>query len=300
MQISNIGFCGTKKIAPQKIYNHPQRQYYTSGRKNYHNPQKQSYSHKKATNSPNRLIIWLSAFGMIFNCLKTQATNSDIEQQTNSKQPESIYQEGELPSDAIKQEIEMDAEYSANEVEIPDMSTWGPKINLSEEQKYSVKKFIQNWEKNSHRYYSVEEETGVPAPIVAAIHWRESSGNFNTNLHNGTKLGTEISNGKTFYTWEDSAADAMLNYAQPEKIKKDDIQTWLDFTERYNGMGYRNYHDTTSPYTYAGTIDYKSGKYLSDGVYDPNAVDQQPGTVILLHTLKLYIEGESYIAYVYG
>ena len=87
--------------------------------------------------------------------------------------------------------------------------------------------------------------------------------------------------------------DALLNYAQPEGIT-DDVQTWLDFMERYNGTGYSKYYGICSPYVYAGTSFYASGKYTSDGKFDPSVVDQQPGTVVLLTSLQLYSQGKSY------
>ena len=55
----------------------------------------------------------------------------------------------------------------------------------------------------------------------------------------------------------------------------------ISFAEVYNGLGYYN-NNHISPYIYSGTSAYKSGKYTSDGVYDANAVDKQPGIYILI------------------
>lgn len=38
-------------------------------------------------------------------------------------------------------------------------------------------------------------------------------------------------------------------------------------------------------YVYSGTDVYISGKYASDGVYDPNLVDKQPGIYLLIVSL---------------
>ena len=54
--------------------------------------------------------------------------------------------------------------------------------------------------------------------------------------------------------------------------------------ETYNGIGYAN-KGRPSPYLWAGTDQYVSGKYVRDNVYDPNAVDQQPGTANLLKAM---------------
>ena len=51
--------------------------------------------------------------------------------------------------------------------------------------------------------------------------------------------------------------------------------------EQYNGLGYAS-RGVPSPYLWAGTNQYKSGKYVRDGVYDPHAVDSQPGCAGLL------------------
>jgi hypothetical protein len=51
--------------------------------------------------------------------------------------------------------------------------------------------------------------------------------------------------------------------------------------ERYNGLGYAS-RGLPSPYIWSGTDQYKSGKYIRDGVYDPNAVDRQLGCAGLL------------------
>src|SRR4029077_15766876 len=46
--------------------------------------------------------------------------------------------------------------------------------------------------------------------------------------------------------------------------------------EEYNGLGYAA-RGVPSPYVWSGTDQYRSGKYVRDGIYDPNAVDSQPG-----------------------
>lgn len=61
----------------------------------------------------------------------------------------------------------------------------------------------------------------------------------------------------------------------------DDIVAMVCFAEAYNGMGcYEN--DFISAYSYSGTDVYVSGKFISDGNYDPNTIDQQVGTYRLL------------------
>ena len=159
--------------------------------------------------------------------------------------------------------------------------------NLTDEQKAALEKFEANFENNKDRYEAVAEKTGVPAELIAAIHWRESSGNFDTYLHNGDPLGkptTHVPAGLNYSNWEDAACDAMTRYIDQDKLDKDDINTYYDVAERYNGLGYRN-KGVQSPYVWAGTTNYSGGKYVADGVYDANYVDRQLGVAVMLKRL---------------
>lgn len=152
-------------------------------------------------------------------------------------------------------------------------------INLNSSQEYSLNKFLTNWENNNDRYKLVEELTGVPAELIAAIHFRESSGNFSCRLRDGKALGG-------FSSWEESAVDALLNYgAKPSIIDKEDISTYFEYAERYNGTGYRDYYDMKSPYIWAGTENYVCGKYDYDGHFNPDLVDSQLGVAVMLEAL---------------
>ena len=158
---------------------------------------------------------------------------------------------------------------------------------MSAEQKAALEKFEENYEKNKDRYEAVAEKTGVPAELVAAIHWRESSGNFGTYLHNGDPLGkptTHVPAGINYSNWEDAACDAMTRYIDQDKLDKDDVNTYYEVAERYNGLGYRN-KGVASPYVWAGSSNYSCGKYVADGQYDPNYVDRQLGVAVMLKRL---------------
>jgi len=43
---------------------------------------------------------------------------------------------------------------------------------------------------------------------------------------------------------------------------------------------------TVSPYVFSGTNAYKTGKYVSDGVYNATTIDAQLGIYILINSLK--------------
>ena len=161
-------------------------------------------------------------------------------------------------------------------------------LTLSDRQANELELFKQNWEENKERYQEVEDATGMPAELVAAIHWRESSGNFDTYLHNGQKLGqttTLVPAGIYFEDWTEAAIDAVKNYGSDlSSIDPNDIQTYYDYAEHYNGMGYAN-KGLPSPYVWAGTSNYEKGKYVADGQFDPNYVDQQLGVAVMLQAL---------------
>lgn len=161
-------------------------------------------------------------------------------------------------------------------------------LNLSDRQKGELDAFKKNWEENKDKYKAVEEATGMPAELVAAIHWREGSGNFNTYLHNGQKLGqvtTVVPKGIYFEDWTTAAIDAVKNYGSDlSTIDPKDINTYYNYAEHYNGMGYHN-KGLPSPYVWAGTSNYQSGKYVADGKFDPNYVDQQLGVAVMLQSL---------------
>lgn len=178
----------------------------------------------------------------------------------------------------------------SNEVTLPKLSSGNIEFdfneNMSNRQKRELKSFKKNFEKNKAKYEKVEQETGVPAELVAAIHWRESSGNFKTYLHNGEKLGKVtqlVPKGIYFEDWTEAAIHAIKTH-NPEIVDSNNIETWYEFAERYNGLGYRN-RGVSSPYVWAGTDNYTSGKYVADGKYSADYVDQQLGVALMLKSL---------------
>lgn len=143
------------------------------------------------------------------------------------------------------------------------------------------------------RYEVVSNATGVPWDVIGVIHYRESSLNFSGVLHNGQKIigtgkkTTLVPKGRgPFSSWEQAAIDALAN-CHPYLAKNKDwsLANTLDLLERYNGLGYRN-KGLPSPYLWAGTDQYQKGKYVADGKYDANHVDQQLGGAAILMKLR--------------
>ena len=145
---------------------------------------------------------------------------------------------------------------------------------------------------NKDKYRVVEQYTGVPWYMVGALHNRESGMDFSTHLHNGDTLTAKTVRvpagrppGKPPFTWEDSAIDALTM----EGHKLHEITDWtieriLYECEKFNGWGYIK-HEINSPYLWAGTDRYISGKYIADGEFSSTAVDKQLGVVCILKSI---------------
>jgi len=136
------------------------------------------------------------------------------------------------------------------------------------------------------RYLTVSERTGIPWPFIAVTHQRESSQNWSRSLAQGDpwdQVSTHVPAGRgPFNSWEDAAYDALVNCGPYAARNKDwSIGGLLTLLERYNGVGYVN-RGLPSPYLWSGTDQYRSGKYVRDGVFDPEAVDKQLGCAGLI------------------
>jgi lysozyme family protein len=136
------------------------------------------------------------------------------------------------------------------------------------------------------RYQTVEAKTGVPWFVIAVIHQRESDQNWFASLAQGdpwNRVSVHVPAGRgPFKSWEDAAIDALVDCA-PYVARNEDwsIGGTLTKLEEYNGLGYAS-RGVPSPYLWSGTDQYKSGKYVRDGVYDPSVVDSQLGCAGLL------------------
>ena len=153
-----------------------------------------------------------------------------------------------------------------------------------------VQSAIAHFQQHRDRYAKVEAQTKVPWYVIAAIHKMEGDCDFDTHLHNGDSLAARTVNvpagrpvdGQPTFTWEFSACDAL----QYDGLNKWDwagagIAGILYQLEAYNGFGYK-YKNILSPYLWAGTNHYTSGKYTADGKFDLNAVSTQIGAAAYL------------------
>jgi lysozyme family protein len=136
------------------------------------------------------------------------------------------------------------------------------------------------------RYQAVAARTGVPWAVIAVIHERECSQDWTGSLAQGdpwNRISVHVPAGRgPFGSWEEAAVDALVNCSPHVALNKDwSIGGTLTRLEEYNGLGYAA-RGAPSPYLWAGTDQYRSGKYVRDGVYDSNAVDRQLGCAGLL------------------
>lgn len=144
-------------------------------------------------------------------------------------------------------------------------------------------------------YEAVEDETGVPWFVIAALHNRESDADFSTYLGNGEPLNRVtrlVPKGRgPFPSWEDGAKDA-LAIDGLDKVTDWSPERACFEIEKFNGFGYRN-KGIPSPYLWSFSNNYRAGKYVADGQFSASAVDQQCGAIPILKRL-MELTGSSF------
>jgi peptidoglycan hydrolase-like protein with peptidoglycan-binding domain/lysozyme family protein len=159
---------------------------------------------------------------------------------------------------------------------------------------WNLKFFKTTWEANQARYQNVSAQTGVPAILIAAIHFRESGMDFTKYLHQGDPLGKKAvhvpKNIPIFHDWDKAAVHALnmkrgIRTGVGMESDTTDLAAMATYAEAYNGFGYRKYHNSQSAYVYAGTNQYSGGRYVKDGKFDKNSWDQRPGVMALVHSV---------------
>jgi lysozyme family protein len=127
--------------------------------------------------------------------------------------------------------------------------------------------------------------------FVAVVHEREASQSWLAGLAQGdpwNRVSIHVPRGiGPFASWE-AAAEYALEKAPPFAARWSDwsMGGLLTLLEEYNGLGYASM-GRPSPYVWASTDQYHSGKYIADGHYDPNAIDHQLGCAALLSRMAV-------------
>ena len=194
-------------------------------------------------------------------------------------------QEGRVPEGSLKDVFLSNREDAARAQATPTAS-----------QQRELDSIRDTYQKNEARYERVAQATGVPAKLIAAIHYRESSGNFNTYLHQGDPLGKPAVHVPrsipVFNKWEDAAIHALKQKSSTRdalgmNAETTDPATLATFAERYNGLGYHN-KGLASPYVWSGTDAYTGGFYVSDHNFSRTAKDPRPGVMAVMNALSAY------------
>lgn len=141
-------------------------------------------------------------------------------------------------------------------------------------------------------YQRIYEQSGAPIAVLMALNERESSGSLHAYLGNGQRLTmrtTIVPKGRGPFPdniegFIRGALDA-LHLDGLDQIAKT-LEGWsmpracYEHTT-FNGWGY----GILSPYVFGGTTVQRRGKYVRDGVYDPNVMDPQLGTLAIMEEL---------------
>jgi lysozyme family protein len=152
--------------------------------------------------------------------------------------------------------------------------------------------YVLGLNQKKEKYEGVSNQfQGMPWYFIGIIHGMESGFNFDTHLHNGDPLakrtvrvpkGRPLS-GNPPFSWEESARDAMV------EMGYDQVTDWslphiLYLWEKYNGFGYR-FKLLRTPYLWSYSNLYTKGRYVADGVFDPNKISGQCGAASMLKLL---------------
>lgn len=139
------------------------------------------------------------------------------------------------------------------------------------------------------RYAEVSALTGIPQPWVSTSFEREASSNFTLSPAQGDPwdhVSTHVPKGRGPYpSWKAAALDA-YHIDHLDQVGKENW-TWERACyegEVFNGMGYRS-HGVHSPYLWAGTNIYTTGKFIADGKFDSGEEDRQLGIVPLMRRM---------------
>lgn len=135
-------------------------------------------------------------------------------------------------------------------------------------------------------YVDAYKATGVPQIVAAASFEREASSNFRLSPAQGdpwNEVSRHVPRGVgPFPSWE---AAAIWSYRH-DGLDRVGVANWswsrACFEEElFNGFGYRA-KGIHSPYLWAGSNRYHSGKYVADGVFSYSAVDSQLGVIPMM------------------
>jgi lysozyme family protein len=158
-----------------------------------------------------------------------------------------------------------------------------------------AKKEAEKLLKNKSTYQEISRLTNVWWPFIGLCHYRESGFDPNTYLGNGQPLGrvtTIVPKGRGPFVGPDAFVDGAVDALRLEHLVGAtdwSIARTLFRLEGFNGYGYHS-RGVNSPYLWSGSTAYgppeeRAGKFVADGVFDPNKIDPQLGVAVVLKEL---------------
>jgi lysozyme family protein len=148
--------------------------------------------------------------------------------------------------------------------------------------------YIDRLERHRDIYKAVSSDTGAPWLFIGILHAMESGFSFQRHLHNGDPLSARTVRvpaghprvGDPPFTWRASAVDALqLKHLHEESDWS--VPRQIFHFEKFNGFGYRR-RGIPSPYLWSFSNLYKKGKFVADGVFDPEKISGQSGSAVIL------------------
>lgn len=178
----------------------------------------------------------------------------------------------------------------------PDYASWVAHAEILPEHRATVTAIAQKIVTVRQRFAHVSAVTGIPIDWMGASFYRESDLNFACSPAQGDRWdrrSVNVPRGLGPYnSWDESALVAYHidgidlvgapNWDWPRKCYDSEIM---------NGFGYRDRWHIRSPYVVGGTNLQQRGKYVRDGVFDPDVMDTQIGMLpIMMEVCRLMPE----------
>lgn len=137
-------------------------------------------------------------------------------------------------------------------------------------------------------YVKEQNETKVPAVLLAALDYREDNANPARAIGQGdpwNRVSVHVPRGHGPWT---SKFDADVHYIRYDHLDDNSAPWSWPYAcwkgEAWNGFGPRA-HGIHTGYLWAGTSVYTRGKYVADGQWDPTVIDQQLGIIPVMKRL---------------
>ena len=146
-------------------------------------------------------------------------------------------------------------------------------------------------ERAQKQWLQVAQNVCCPWYFVAIIHSMEAGFDFRAHLHNGDPLSERTvqvpakrpPQWNPPSDWVSSATDALTYDGFADQADWSIARTLYRW-ESYNGFRSRK-NGINTPYLWSFSNHYARGKFVADGVWDPNAVSKQCGAAVMLKAL---------------